>query len=195
MVTSRAEADNQKDVGSTSAKILNAATQAILSSGAGGLRVDAVASAAGVNKRMIYHYYGDKQGLIDAVYGLAARHVLSERNLLRRESRKILRALIVPLLVGNPAPGPAVSTQELQQAVKLLLPVLINHVPASAVALHITAPQWQVFALDVISLVFPGLASEVIAAPPLVSTVDNVSEDLLTRKKPRYRLASASRRV
>jgi AcrR family transcriptional regulator len=150
---------------------------------------------------MIYHHFGDKQGLIDAVYGLAAHHVINERNLLRLESRKILHALVVPLLVGNPAlaensaPESVVSTQELQQAVKLLLPVLINRVPASAVELHITAPQWHVFALDMISLVFPGLAGEVIAVMPSEAAVDEVSEDLLTQKKPRYRLASASRRV
>ncbi len=51
----------------TQSKILAAATQAFVALGPAGARVDAIAAAAGVNKRMLYHHFGDKQGLYQAV--------------------------------------------------------------------------------------------------------------------------------
>jgi AcrR family transcriptional regulator len=56
-----------RDPDRTSQAILQAATLEFAEKGIGGARVDAVAERAGVNKRMIYHYFGDKQGLYLAV--------------------------------------------------------------------------------------------------------------------------------
>lgn len=61
-----------RDSGKTRAKILAAATQAFVRSGPAGARVDAIAAAAGVNKRMLYHHFGDKQGLYQAVLAASA---------------------------------------------------------------------------------------------------------------------------
>ena len=47
--------------------ILHAATAEFTAKGLSGARVDAIAERAGVNKRMLYHYFGDKQGLYLAV--------------------------------------------------------------------------------------------------------------------------------
>lgn len=56
-----------RDPERTRAAILRAATEEITAKGLTGARVDAIAERAGVNKRMLYHYFGDKQGLYLAV--------------------------------------------------------------------------------------------------------------------------------
>jgi AcrR family transcriptional regulator len=56
-----------RDPERTRAAILAAATQEITAKGLTGARVDEIARVAGVNKRMIYHYFGDKDGLYLAV--------------------------------------------------------------------------------------------------------------------------------
>lgn len=51
----------------TRIKLVATATQLLLTKGREGLRVDEVAVMACVNKRMIYHYFENKEGLHDAV--------------------------------------------------------------------------------------------------------------------------------
>lgn len=60
--------------------ILDAVIQEIAAIGTAGVRVDAVAARAAVNKRMIYHHFGDRDGLVraglaDLVKGLQADNV------------------------------------------------------------------------------------------------------------------------
>lgn len=57
----------QRDPARTRTAILDAATQEFTAKGLTGARVDTIASRSGVNKRMIYHYFGDKEGLYLAV--------------------------------------------------------------------------------------------------------------------------------
>jgi AcrR family transcriptional regulator len=57
----------QRDPERTRAAILAAATAEFSAKGLDGARVDEIAARAGVNKRMIYHYFGDKDGLYLAV--------------------------------------------------------------------------------------------------------------------------------
>jgi AcrR family transcriptional regulator len=56
-----------RDPERTRAAILAAATQEFTAKGLTGARVDAIAKRARVNKRMIYHYFGGKDGLYLAV--------------------------------------------------------------------------------------------------------------------------------
>ena len=56
-----------RDPERTSAAILEAATREFTEKGFGGARIDAVAARAKINKRMIYHYFGDKEALYVAV--------------------------------------------------------------------------------------------------------------------------------
>jgi len=58
---------NTRDPESTSAAILVAAVKEFTERGYEGARVDNIADRAGVNKRMLYHYYGNKQALYVAV--------------------------------------------------------------------------------------------------------------------------------
>jgi AcrR family transcriptional regulator len=52
-----------RDPERTQSAILAAATKEFTAKGLGGARVDEIARRARVNKRMIYHYFGDKEGL------------------------------------------------------------------------------------------------------------------------------------
>jgi AcrR family transcriptional regulator len=58
---------NSRDPESTSAAILAAAVDEFTERGYEGARVDNIADRAGVNKRMLYHYFGNKQALYVAV--------------------------------------------------------------------------------------------------------------------------------
>jgi TetR/AcrR family transcriptional regulator len=61
MVTSR------RDPVRTRERILRAARREFVAKGIAGARVDSIARAASVNKRMLYHYFGDKEALYRAV--------------------------------------------------------------------------------------------------------------------------------
>jgi AcrR family transcriptional regulator len=56
-----------RDPERTRRMILDAATGEFTAKGLNGARVDDIAARAQVNKRMIYHYFGDKEGLYLAV--------------------------------------------------------------------------------------------------------------------------------
>jgi AcrR family transcriptional regulator len=56
-----------RDPERTSASILAAAVAEFTEKGYAGARIDAIAEKSGANKRMIYHYFGDKDGLYLAV--------------------------------------------------------------------------------------------------------------------------------
>ena len=57
----------QRDAEATRARILAAAKKVFSKSGLGGARVDDIAERANANKRMIYHYFGSKEDLFQAV--------------------------------------------------------------------------------------------------------------------------------
>ena len=56
-----------RDPGFARRRILDAAAAAFAEVGFAGARVDQIAATASLNKRMIYHYFGDKAGLYRAV--------------------------------------------------------------------------------------------------------------------------------
>ncbi|MBB3544946.1 MULTISPECIES: TetR/AcrR family transcriptional regulator [unclassified Rhizobium] len=56
-----------RDPDKTREDILNAAMNEIVENGFGGARIDRIAERSGFNKRMIYHYFGDKEQLYVAV--------------------------------------------------------------------------------------------------------------------------------
>ena len=60
----------------TRERILSAALKEFAAHGFAGARVDAIAYRADINKRMLYHYFGDKEGLFKAVL----RRKVAERN-------------------------------------------------------------------------------------------------------------------
>ncbi|MEX0591622.1 MAG: TetR/AcrR family transcriptional regulator [Xanthobacteraceae bacterium] len=71
-----------RDPERTRAAILKAATAEFASKGLDGGRVDEIARRSGINKRMIYHYFGDKEGLYLAALEAAYTSIRSaERGL------------------------------------------------------------------------------------------------------------------
>lgn len=64
-----------RDPNRTRRRILDAALKEFARRGFAGARVDEIARRAAANKRMLYHYFGDKEGLFRAVL----RHKINER--------------------------------------------------------------------------------------------------------------------
>jgi len=70
-----APATHTRDPEATRAAILQAATVEFSQSGLGGARVDRIAERAGINKRMLYYYFGNKEDLFLAVLEQAYRDI------------------------------------------------------------------------------------------------------------------------
>lgn len=188
--------------------LLAAATEIVVVSGSAGLRVDAVAEAAEVNKRMIYHYFRDREGLLASVYANQAG-VLMAHGALQPESRQVFRLILeqsgfiersigqdlsggVQLAKTTNAPAAeSVDLSDLQRAVQILLPKILTLQAGFATSgaggraeMEISAAAYYQFALDLARLALPGLAHE----------VNERSERSHTTKKPTYRIISGSRR-
>ena len=73
--TSSTSSSRVRDPEGTQRKILAAALQEFSAKGINGARVDAIAARAGVNKQLLYYYFGSKNGLFRAVL----RERLAER--------------------------------------------------------------------------------------------------------------------
>jgi AcrR family transcriptional regulator len=99
-------------------RLLQAAIQQLVILGSAGIRVDQLAAEAGINKRMIYHYFGNKEGLcawaLDSQVARLQRYELEQRQFLRGDSdgqknimANALRDLLGPLLPEqSPEPPP-----------------------------------------------------------------------------------------
>ncbi len=57
-------------------QLLSAARSEFARAGLRGARVDDIARAAGMNKRLLYHYVGDKEALFDAVLAQSVERIL-----------------------------------------------------------------------------------------------------------------------
>jgi AcrR family transcriptional regulator len=69
----------------TRQKILEAATREFARYGLGGARVDRIAARAGANKRMLYYYFGDKDGLFLAALEDRYAHIRNAERSLKLE--------------------------------------------------------------------------------------------------------------
>ncbi|HET7198045.1 MAG TPA: TetR/AcrR family transcriptional regulator, partial [Burkholderiales bacterium] len=88
---------NGRDPGKTRSSILAAATAEFARHGLGGARVDRIATEAGVNKRMLYHYFGSKEALFLAVLEAAYERIRSAERVLDLEladPREALKRLV-----------------------------------------------------------------------------------------------------
>src|ERR1700675_3819358 len=93
----------RRDPAATRRKLLTAARREFASSGLAGARVDEIAARAGVNKQLVYHYFGDK----DALYLAVLEWVYEE---IRTQERKLNLAGLPP-----------------QQAIKKLIESSFDH--------------------------------------------------------------------
>src|SRR3954471_28017 len=72
----------RRDPAATRRKLLTAARREFAQNGLAGARVDEIAARAGVNKQLVYHYFGDK----DAIYLAVLEWVYEE---IREQERKL----------------------------------------------------------------------------------------------------------
>jgi TetR/AcrR family transcriptional regulator len=79
----------RRDPAGTRQKLLTAARREFARSGLAGARVDEIAARAGVNKQLVYHYFGDK----DALYLAVLEWVYEE---IRTQERKLNLAGLPP---------------------------------------------------------------------------------------------------
>jgi len=96
----------RRDPAATQKKLLTAARREFAENGLAGARVDEIAARAGVNKQLVYHYFGDK----DALYLAVLEWVYEE---IRAKERKLN-------LEGLPP----------EQAIKKLIEASFDHLAA-----------------------------------------------------------------
>jgi AcrR family transcriptional regulator len=78
-------------------RILQAARQEFAAHGLGGARVDRISEQAGINKRMLYHYFGNKDDLFGAVLEANYAHKRASEQAMRLENeepREAIRKLV-----------------------------------------------------------------------------------------------------
>jgi len=88
---------NGRDPERTRASILSSATAEFARYGLGGARVDRIAARAGANKRMLYYYFGDKEGLFLAALEDRYAHIRNAERSLKLEHldpRQAVRRLV-----------------------------------------------------------------------------------------------------
>jgi len=80
---SPATEERLRDADRSQSTILAAARDEFAEFGLGGARMDRIAERAGLNKRLIYYYFEDKEKLFQAVLEQAYRHIREEEMQLR----------------------------------------------------------------------------------------------------------------
>jgi AcrR family transcriptional regulator len=138
--TKRVRGAGPRDPERTSASILAAAVKEFTEKGYAGARIDAIAERSGANKRMIYHYFGDKEGLYLAVLESAYVGIRSAEAELRLtdldpgEAIERLVAFTWDYFIAHPEFLSILSTENLHRAkfLKKLKRVLELHSPQVA---------------------------------------------------------------
>ena len=180
-------------------RIMVAAEQALMHGDPGSLRIDAIAAAAQVNKRMIYHYFSDRQGLLSAVYDRQLQRMLAARKGVSPGTQQVLKVILQARMgqidadaADRVEPGPPA----LQIAARLLLPLLLTEssdVTGAASSQALPRLAWAGFCIELMSL---ALSKQVpVQWPETPGTAEFValSARLLSAEKPRRTLVSASR--
>jgi AcrR family transcriptional regulator len=114
-----------RDPERTRSTILRAATAEFAGKGLDGARVDTIARRSGVNKRMIYHYFGDKNGLYLAVLEksyTAIRSAEFELRLTDQDPVEGMRALVQftwKYFIAHPEFLSLLATENLHRAASL----------------------------------------------------------------------------
>lgn len=86
-------APRRRDAASTRRKLLVAARQEFARNGLAGARVVDIAAQAGVNKQLVYHYFGDKDAIYSAVLEWIYDEIRSYGNALRLQGLSPDRAI------------------------------------------------------------------------------------------------------
>ena len=93
METSESVTRIRRDPDGVRRRILDAARQEFASRGLDGARVDRIAVNAGINKAMLYYYFGDKEALYLQVLEAAYEHIRSAERTLELEALAPVEAI------------------------------------------------------------------------------------------------------
>ena len=88
-----AQTPQRRDPVATRSKLLAAARREFADSGLAGARVDEIAARAGVNKQLVYHYFGDKDALYLAVLEWVYEEIRAQERKLNLEGLPPERAI------------------------------------------------------------------------------------------------------
>ena len=94
----------------TRQRLIEVTAQAMAQYGGAGVRVDRIAAESGINKRMIYHYFGGKEGLCANVLAL---QISALSDILIEPQLAMLRTQLASLLPSGNAPIGKVSSREM----------------------------------------------------------------------------------
>jgi TetR/AcrR family transcriptional regulator len=83
----------RRDPAATRSKLLTAARREFAGNGLAGARVDEIAARAGVNKQLVYHYFGDKDALYLAVLEWVYEEIRTQERKLNLEGLPPKRAI------------------------------------------------------------------------------------------------------
>jgi AcrR family transcriptional regulator len=144
---------NNYMVTSTADKILIAGCQEIYARGSTGARVDEIARLAGVNKRMIYHHFGNKAGLCEAVvqhqFTRALHHpLLSDRT--REVLLQVGQAVGLDVAAVNQPDDVVNAAEALHQSMTTLLTEIAQR-DVSEVTRRVDMQDWLSFCLEATS--------------------------------------------
>jgi AcrR family transcriptional regulator len=90
---SPAPEERQRDADRSQSTILAAARDEFAEHGLGGARMDRIAERAGLNKRLIYYYFDDKEKLFQAVLEQVYRGIREEEQKLRLQDLEPVQAI------------------------------------------------------------------------------------------------------
>jgi AcrR family transcriptional regulator len=181
-----------RDPEGTRRRILDAALQEFSEKGISGARVDAIAARADSNKRMLYHYFGSKDGLYRAVLqaGLAPQPdgAAEQENRLSRMHRRFaanpawVRLLMWEALEKGSADH--IENEEVRRAGLVGYVETIRADQAAGVlALDIDAEQLALteIGIAIMPFAFPQLVRLVTGEPPLSRRFQSARRTHLTR--------------
>jgi AcrR family transcriptional regulator len=144
-----------RDPERTRSNILVAATAEFSRKGLDGARVDKIALRSGVNKRMIYHYFGDKEGLYLAVLQksyTAIRTAEIDLSLVDQDPIEGMRTLVRftwTYLVAHPEFLSLLATENLHHAANLkkLRHIRVLHSPLIGMISEVlqSGVKWKLF--------------------------------------------------
>ncbi len=107
----------RRDPVATRQKLLVAARREFAQSGLAGARVDEIAARAGVNKQLVYHYFGDKDALYLAVLEWVYEEIRAQERKLNLEGlppeqaiKKLIESSFDHLAPARPPSAPAANT-------------------------------------------------------------------------------------
>jgi AcrR family transcriptional regulator len=176
----------------TQQRLIATAAAIIAVHGVAGLRVDEVAKQARINKRMIYHYFGSKDGLWLRVLDQSVVDLCASLPELSDATKAFLRA---ELLMNSPAPKSInespITASRLQRAAQIILRRFLD---GPVVSSELQDHDWQFLYLLLCRLAFGRTKHEEdLDVSKHILTAPSGEPSAMPSSKPRYQLRPSFR--